>query len=104
MLRLVMHMRRERDPRLSDQKKAAFIAEHGFLYCERCKMNPTEHYEADVAAACIEVHHAKVQIKDMQDDHVTILKDLHCLCANCHRVTHRELVVAARGLRKNNSR
>ncbi|MGY5808442.1 HNH endonuclease [Rhizobium sp. LEGMi198b] len=104
MLKLVIHMRRERDPRLSDEKKATFIAEHGFLYCERCNMKPAEHYESDVAAACIEVHHAKVQVKDMQEDHVTMLEDLQCLCANCHRVTHRELAVAARGLRKSNSR
>ena len=103
-LKLVMHMRRERNPRLSDEKKIAFTAEHGFLYCERCNMNPAEHYEPDVAAACIEVHHAKVQIKDMQDDHVTILEDLQCLCANCHRVTHRELVIAARRPQKSNSR
>jgi len=99
-LKLVMHMRRERDPNLSDKKKAAFIAEHGLLYCERCKMNPAEHYEADVATACIEVHHAKIQVKDMQEDHVTELEDLQCLCANCHRVTHRELAAVARELRK----
>lgn len=103
-LKLVMHMRRERDLGLSDQKKASFIAEYGFLFCERCKMNPAEHYEADVATACIEVHHAKVQVKDMQEDHVTMLEDLQCLCANCHRVTHRELAAAARELRKRYSR
>lgn len=102
-LKLVMHMRRERDPKLSDEKKAAFIAEHGFLYCERCEMDPAEHYEADVAAACIEIHHRKVQVKDMQEDHVTMLEDLQCLCANCHRVTHRELAASGRQLRPRSS-
>lgn len=101
-IKLVMHMRRERDPKLSSKKKAAFIEEHGFLYCERCRMNPEDYYEADVATACIEVHHAKVQVKDMQHGHLTALDDLQCLCANCHRVTHRELVSGGRDLRKNN--
>lgn len=101
-LKLVMHMRRERDPVLSDAKKTAFIAEHGFLYCERCRMNPAEYYKSDVADACIEVHHARVHVKDMQEGHVTMLEDLQCLCANCHRVTHRELAAAACKLRNRN--
>ena len=101
-IKLVMHMRRERDPKQSSKKKAAFMEEHGFLYCERCGMNPTDYYEADVATACIEVHHAKVQVKDMQHGHLTVLDDLQCLCANCHRVTHRELVFSGRDLRRSN--
>lgn len=101
-IKLVMHMRRERDPELSSKKKAAFIEEHGFLYCERCRMNPSDHYKADVATACIEVHHAKVQVKDMQHGHLTTLDDLQCLCANCHRVTHRELASGGRYRRKSN--
>jgi hypothetical protein len=95
-LKLVMHMRRERDARLSRDKKQAFTAEHGTLYCERCGMDPAGSYPDDVADACIEVHHARVQVRDMEDGHVTRLEDLHCLCANCHRVTHRELALAAR--------
>ena len=95
-LKLVIHMRRERDPSLSKDKKAAFIEEHGTLFCERCKMKPSEHYDSQVAAACIEVHHAKVQVKDMQLGHVTTLEDLQCLCANCHRVTHRELASSSK--------
>lgn len=101
-LRLVMHMRKERDPGLAADKKASFIAEHGSLHCERCRMDPAAHYEASVAAACIEVHHARVQVRDMQAGHVTVMEDLQCLCANCHRVIHRELAVAARKLRAGN--
>ena len=96
-LKLVIHMRRERDPSLSKDKKAAFIEEYGILFCERCRMKPSEHYDPKVAAACIEVHHAKVQVKDMQLGHVTTLEDLQCLCANCHRVTHRELATVSEG-------
>ncbi|MBO1359142.1 hypothetical protein J2D73_04935 [Acetobacter sacchari] len=101
-VKLVMHMRKERDPSLSYRKKTAFIAKHGFLFCERCSLNPTDCYGKEVASACIEVHHAKVQVKDMQEDHMTLLEDLQCLCANCHRVTHRELIVAPSEIKKGN--
>ncbi|AJR23047.1 hypothetical protein TZ53_03980 [Sphingobium sp. YBL2] len=56
-------------------------------------MDPSAHYKASVGAACIEVHHARVQVRDMQAGHVTVMEDLQCLCANCHRLTHRELAV-----------
>lgn len=89
-IRLVTHFRRERAPGLSKRKKAAFIQEHGRLYCERCNMDPVAEYGVD-GDACIEVHHAHVQVKDMREGHQTNLAELQCLCANCHRITHREL-------------
>lgn len=93
-LKLVSHFKRERASGLSRKKKAAFLAEHGKLFCERCKMEPAESYDAGVADACIEVHHAETQVKDMEEGHQTSLDDLRCLCANCHRVTHRELAIS----------
>lgn len=90
-LKLVAHFKRERASGLSKKKKAAFVAEHGHLFCERCGLVPRETYDAHIADACIEVHHATTQVKDMSDGHLTNLNDLQCLCANCHRVTHREL-------------
>ncbi|PTV94420.1 5-methylcytosine-specific restriction protein A [Rhodobacter aestuarii] len=89
-VRLVMHFRRERARGLSERKKAAFIREHGRLYCERCNMDPVAVYGIN-GDACIEVHHAHVQVKDMREGHQTNLEELQCLCANCHRITHREL-------------
>lgn len=88
---LVTHFRRERDRKLVGRKRAAFIQEHGRLFCERCSFDPFTAYPHELAAACIEVHHAKVQVKDMQPGHKTDLSDLQCLCANCHRVVHREI-------------
>ncbi len=89
--RLVAHLRKERAPGLSIAKKAEFKKNHGRLFCERCKMDPVEAYGAETGEACIEVHHRAVQIAKMAGGHLTSLEDLQCLCANCHRVVHREL-------------
>ena len=91
--RLVAHLRKERAPGLSIAKKAEFKKTHGRLYCERCKIDPVEAYGADNGEACIEVHHRTVQVAQMAAGHLTSLEDLQCLCANCHRVVHRELSV-----------
>tara|TARA_R110002124_G_scaffold164209_3_gene331555 strand:- start:6225 stop:7133 length:909 start_codon:yes stop_codon:yes gene_type:complete len=90
-LKVARHLRRERASGLAKQKKAAFIEEHGRLFCERCKMIPVEVYGPVYGHACIEVHHALLQVKDMKAGHQTRLEDLQCLCANCHRITHREM-------------
>lgn len=89
-VKLVYHLRRERSTGVSQAKKAAFINEHGRLYCEECLVDPVEAY-GDFGEACIEVHHDAVQVADMGDDHKTTLDQLRCLCANCHRIEHRRL-------------
>ncbi len=92
--KLVGHLRRERAPGLTEAKKAEFIRQHGRLFCERCNLEPARSYPPTVADACIEVHHRQIQVRDMQPGHRTQLVDLQCLCANCHRVVHRELRLA----------
>jgi 5-methylcytosine-specific restriction protein A len=59
-------------------------------------MDPKEVYGEAVGEACIEVHHKEVHLADMAEGHETQLDDLACLCANCHRVIHRELKSAMR--------
>ncbi|MEK7993298.1 MAG: hypothetical protein AAB403_05785 [Planctomycetota bacterium] len=88
--KLLVHLRSERGRGLSAAKKADFISEHGALFCERCKGDPVKEY-GEVGEACIEVHHRAVSVSEMKSDHKTKLSDLSCLCANCHRVVHREL-------------
>ena len=88
--KLVTHLQRERSSGLASKKKAAFIDKHGQLHCEHCGLVPVKVYGADVGDACIEVHH-KLPLVDMLPGHNTQLEDLMCLCANCHRVIHREL-------------
>lgn len=88
--KLVTHLRKERGTGLAKAKKDQFIAEHGRLFCELCNLDPATVY-GDAGEACIEVHHSRVQVADMIDEHQTRLEDLQCLCANCHRVEHRIL-------------
>jgi hypothetical protein len=90
--KLRQHFRRERVPSLREAKKAEFRRRHdGRLFCERCGDNPVEKYKTVDAEACIEVHHARVQVSKMEEGHRTRLEDLQCLCANCHRLAHREI-------------
>jgi hypothetical protein len=91
--KIVAHIQRERASGLSRQKKAAFVRGHGELFCERCGFRPVSIYGPYVGDSCIEVHHALIQVKDMLPGHETKLEDLQCLCANCHRVTHREMAL-----------
>jgi hypothetical protein len=92
--KVVTHLKKERGRGLSKAKKADFIIEHGRLFCERCEMDPVSVYGEDYGEACIEVHHHEVGVEDMPEGHRTKLSDLKCLCANCHRIVHRELSAA----------
>ncbi|MDE0411661.1 MAG: HNH endonuclease [Gammaproteobacteria bacterium] len=93
--RLVLHLCRERKRGLASIKKLKFIRDHGRLFCEHCGLEPTKTYGHDTGDACIEVHH-KHPIADQPLGRITRLEDLACLCANCHRVLHRELQNAAK--------
>lgn len=88
---LKQHVGRERKPAAARAKKADFIKRHGRLFCERCRTDTVETFGSEHGDACIEVHHARVQVADMPVDHATQLDDLQCLCANCHRFVHRLL-------------
>jgi len=90
--KLVTHMRRERGRGLARAKKADFRdGNGGRLYCERCSTDPVELYGNEHGEACIEVHHAAIQVSQMHEGTKTRLEDLQCLCANCHRLVHRLL-------------
>jgi 5-methylcytosine-specific restriction protein A len=86
--RLVAHVQRERAHGISRAKKAQHRRLHGRLFCERCKLDPVDHYGTEDAEACIEVHHAATHVSAMAEGHMTTLDDLQCLCANCHRLLH----------------
>jgi hypothetical protein len=94
-VKLRKHLHRERAWGLSKKKKAEFINTHGKLFCERCGLDPAEKFGAELGAAVIEVHHAATSVGEMAEGHKTRLSDLQCLCANCHRLTHAELLARA---------
>jgi 5-methylcytosine-specific restriction protein A len=89
--RIATHMIRERQPGLASRKRGRFIEENGKLVCERCEMDPEATYGEEAGAACIEVHHHRTHVANMEPGHATSLDDLRCLCANCHRVLHRAI-------------
>lgn len=91
--KIAVHLKRERAAGLARKKKQSFLAENGNLWCERCGNDWTDLFDVDVADACMEVHHT-LGVADMQPGHETKLSDLQVLCANCHRVTHRELAIS----------
>ena len=87
--KLVTHLRRERGSGIAKAKKKSFIHKHGRLRCERCGLDPKKAYGSLLGDACIEVHH-KFPLAEMPPRRNTKLEDLMCVCANCHRVIHRE--------------
>lgn len=90
-VKLKAHLRKERAWGLAKAKRTDFLAKHGRLFCERCKLDPTESFGPKHGASVIEVHHAATMVSGMKANHRTKLDDLQCLCANCHRLTHAEL-------------
>jgi len=80
--------------RLAQRKREQFVRDHGKLYCEQCGVDPVKIYGAKYGAACIEVHHARVTVAPTKPGHQTQMKDLKCLCANCHRVEPKRVRVA----------
>ncbi|NRP86684.1 hypothetical protein GFPCMMHI_02592 [Ensifer adhaerens] len=91
--KIVSHLVRERQPGLAKQKREEFVSKHGRLFCEDCRLDPVERYGKDAGTACIEVHHHRIHVAEMQPGHVSVTDDLKCLCANCHRVLHRKLTL-----------
>lgn len=88
--RRVSHLIIERSASAVRNKKKAVRREHGQLICEQCGLVPAKDYGLDVADACIEVHHT-MPLADLDSCVSTRLRDLICVCANCHRILHAKL-------------
>lgn len=85
-LKLVTHLRRERNQKLIDKKKSAVLADHGVLACEVCCFTFADKYGLLGKDYC-EVHHLKALGAGTTKQ--TSLSDLAILCSNCHRMIHR---------------
>ncbi|MCU6453988.1 HNH endonuclease [Sphingomonas sp. A2-49] len=82
-----LHKRYERDPKLVRQKRKAAAAA-GLLACEVCGFDFERAY-GELGAGYIEVHHTK-PVHTLKPGTLTKLADLALLCANCHRMAHRQ--------------
>ena len=60
-------------------KLEEFRKKHGKVYCEVCGIDDE---------LVLDVHHDKIKVADMKEDHITKLEDLRIVCANCHRKIH----------------
>lgn len=84
----ITHQVAERDRALVRAKKKAVLKQLGRLSCEACKFEFSDRY-GERGEGFIEFHHT-IPIKDMEEGHKTKLSELTLLCANCHRMIHRE--------------
>ncbi|MFD9098457.1 HNH endonuclease [Streptomyces collinus] len=77
---------RERDPKLRSLKIEQIRRQGLQVRCEVCDFDFARTY-GDLGEGYIEVHH--VAPLHISGPRVTKLEDLACLCANCHRMCHR---------------
>ncbi|MFF3716820.1 HNH endonuclease [Streptomyces prasinus] len=77
---------RERDPKLRALKIKHVRSQGGPLQCETCAFDFARTY-GELGDGYIEVHHVTpLYVSGARE---TRLDDLACLCANCHRMCHR---------------
>jgi 5-methylcytosine-specific restriction protein A len=83
-----MHRSYERKPENRRRKIAQFRRTHGGrLFCECCEFDFERTY-GEHGEGFIECHHA-AQLSSLKPHQVLKLSDLRMLCANCHRMVHR---------------
>lgn len=94
---LRLHKARERDRALARRKREAVLAAKGKLTCEVCAFDFAERYGTH-GSGFIEVHH-KMPVSEMTLGQKTKLSDLAVVCSNCHRMLHRNGLVAIHELK-----
>jgi 5-methylcytosine-specific restriction protein A len=87
-LKLRVHYARERIPKLAAKKKAQVLERHGALRCEVCAFDFRAVYGA-LGNGYIEAHHTRPVAKLTAGER-TKVSDLALVCANCHRMLHRQ--------------
>ena len=87
-LRLRVHLSRERKTELSNKRKALALQQTGTLRCEVCNFDFAATY-GELGIGYIEAHHTR-PISTLAVGHRTKLSELALVCANCHRMLHRQ--------------
>ena len=83
-----LHKVRERDRKIIEAKKKKILKEKGELKCEACGFDFETKY-GKMGKNYIECHHL-VPLSNFQVNKETKLDDLALLCANCHRIIHKD--------------
>ena len=81
-----LHVSRERNRILRQQKIKFFQEQHGELFCEICGFSFLEKY-GNLGFGLIEVHHVQ-PLSSLKEETATSLEDLMLVCPNCHMVIH----------------
>ncbi len=82
-----IHRARERNQGLVRRKKQQVLRETGALRCEACGFDFAQAYGA-LGEGFAECHHL-IPLAKLRPRSRTQLKDLAILCANCHRMIHK---------------
>lgn len=83
------HKAIERNAKIVKQKKEHALAKCGSLICEVCDFDFAQYY-GDLGIGFIECHH-KIPLAKIKTSTKTSLDDLALICANCHRIIHRNI-------------
>ncbi len=82
------HKIRERNPKVVEKAKARFKQNHdGSIYCEVCGFDFSKVY-GELGEGYIEGHHV-IPVSELKEGDKTKVEDIAMLCANCHRMIHR---------------
>jgi 5-methylcytosine-specific restriction protein A len=81
-----VHLARERNRKLVEQKKLTTLKKTGKLACEVCSFDFKSSY-GERGAGFIEAHHLK-PVHTLLPGQKTKLEELSLLCSNCHRMIH----------------
>ena len=87
-LRLRVHYARERSVKLVNKRKAQALERAGSLRCEVCDFDFGATY-GEVGVGYIEAHHTR-PVATLSVGERTKMSDLALVCANCHRMLHRQ--------------
>jgi hypothetical protein len=86
--RIRVHVQRERNQTLVSVAKHHFKEAHGRLFCEVCEFDFSDRY-GELGDDFIEAHH-RVPLSESNAEVETSVDDLAMVCANCHRMLHRQ--------------
>lgn len=84
-----LHKVRERDKKITLQKKEQAFDLYGKLSCEACVFEFQEYY-GEIGKGYIECHH-RTPLANFKVATRTRLDDLALVCSNCHRMLHRQI-------------
>jgi 5-methylcytosine-specific restriction protein A len=92
-----LHKLRERNRKVVEKKKKAVLEANGALKCEVCSFDFYEVY-GDIGMGFAECHHI-VPLFEIKAEKASRLEDLAIVCANCHRMLHKNYPMTISELR-----